>query len=85
MRIAAGIALAIAFVAAFAFAVMREARVGCEVCIEYGGGSACREARGADRELALRGATTAVCAELAAGVTRGIECANTPPQSVRCE
>jgi hypothetical protein len=80
-----GAALAAVFAIVLVFALTREASVECEVCIEYGGQKACRTNLAADREHAILGATSTACAVLAQGVTRGIQCSNTPPRSVRCD
>ncbi len=76
--------IAVAFFAALFFATGREAAVECEVCLEFGGRSACRTGSASDREGARRGAGTAACAVLASGVTQGMACDRTPPRSVRC-
>jgi len=66
-------------------ALMKEAQVECEVCIEFGGARACRTTIGSSRERAISGATTNACAVLSSGVTAGIQCGNTPPSSLRCK
>lgn len=78
------LAVAAAFLAALFAATRQEAAVECEVCMVFGGDSACRTARAADRQGALRGAVTAACAVLSSGVTQGMACDRTPPHSVRC-
>ena len=72
------------FFAGLFFATGREAAVECEVCLEFDGAAACRTGSAADRIGAQRGAVTAACAALAAGVTRRMECDRTPPRSVQC-
>lgn len=84
-RTLAGLALGAAFALALVWATLQEARVACEVCLDFGGHSACREGSAASREDAVRSATTAACAVLSGGVTQGIACDQTPPRSVRCE
>jgi hypothetical protein len=74
-----------AFVAVLVMALAREANVECEVCIEFGGHRVCRTNLGADRNAAIQGATAAACSMLSDGVTRGIQCSNTPPKSLRCD
>jgi hypothetical protein len=71
--------------AALVFATTREATVECEVCVEFGGQTACRTGRAGDRESALRGAVSTACAVLSSGVTSGMACDRTPPRSVRCD
>ena len=74
----------VAFFSALFFATGKEAAVECEVCREFGGRSACRTGSASDRAGAIRGAGSAACAVLSAGVTQGMECDRTPPRSVRC-
>ena len=73
-----------AFFAALFLATGREAAVECEVCVEFGGRSACRTGSASDRVGARRGAGAAACAVLSSGVTQGMACDRTPPRSVRC-
>jgi hypothetical protein len=83
-RIAFAAAVA-AFLAALYVATAREAAVECEVCMEFGGQTACRSGRAGDREAAVRGAVSTACAVLSSGVTSGMACDRTPPRSVRCD
>ena len=80
----AGLLLGAAFIAALFFATRRESAVQCELCISYGGRTACRTAAAADRDAAVRAAISTACAALASGVTRGLECDRMPPQKLRC-
>ncbi len=57
----------------------------CEVCMEFRSQTRCRTAKGATSEEARRTAIDTACAFLAGGMTDSIACANTPPQSVRCQ
>ena len=84
IRVVTGVLLAAVFVWALVMALMKEAQVECEVCIEFGGARACRTSIASDRERAVVGATTAACVVLSGGVTSGIQCSNTPPSSLRC-
>ena len=70
--------------AALFLAPGREAAVECQVCVEFGGRSACRTGSASDGVGAMRGAGAAACAVLSSGVTQGMECDRTPPRSVRC-
>jgi hypothetical protein len=79
------VAAAAVFFAALVYTTTREAAVECEVCMEFGGASACRTGRGGDQESAVSGAVTAACAALSNGVTSGMACDRTPPRSVRCD
>ncbi len=83
-RVITGVVLAAVFVSVLVMALMKEARVECEVCIEFGGGRVCRTSIASDRDRAINGATTAACVILSGGVTSGIQCGNTPPSSIRC-
>ncbi len=83
-RVIVKVALVVAFVTVLVFALRREAQVECEVCIAFGGGSACRTSVASDRDRAIYGATSAACVVLSGGVTSGIQCSNTPPTSVSC-
>jgi len=84
MRLIAGLLLGAAFLGAMVYATMRESQVECEVCLEFDGRSACRSGSAVDRKHSIRGAVAAACAVLSSGVTDGIACGSTPPQSVRC-
>ena len=83
-RVITGVVLAAVFVSVLVMALMKEAQVECEVCIEFGGGRVCRTSIASDRDRAVNGATTAACVILSGGVTSGIQCGNTPPSSLRC-
>ena len=84
-RTSIGILVAMVFVGTLVMAVKREASVECEVCVEFSGRQMCRTNLGADRDAAVQGAKAAACSLLSDGVTRGIQCSNTPPKSVRSE
>jgi hypothetical protein len=83
-RVWAGLLLGAAFVSALLWTTLAESGVVCEVCLDYGGGSACRSVRAADAEAATQQAIATACAVLTGGVTRGLECQRTPPRSLRC-
>jgi hypothetical protein len=83
-RIIVGIVLFAAFVTTLVLALRNQARVECEVCVEFAGRHTCRTNWAADRNQAIMGATTAACSMLSSGVTAGIQCSNTPPRSVDC-
>jgi len=83
-RVFAGVMLGAAFIAAMFFATQRESAVQCELCMEFGGRTACRTASAVDRDAAVRGAITSACAVLSSGVTQGLECDRTPPRSLSC-
>ena len=83
-RIITGVVLAAAFVSVLVMALMKEAQVECEACIEFQGRRACRTTIASSRERAIGGATSNACAVLSAGVTAGIQCGNTQPSSISC-
>ena len=80
----AKVVLVAVFVSVLVMALRNEAQVECEVCIEFDGGRACRTSKASDRDRVIYGATSAACVVLSGGVTSGIQCANTPPSSLRC-
>jgi hypothetical protein len=73
-----------AFVAVLFFTTQREGAVECSVCMDYGGGSACRTALAATRDDALAGAIRNACSVLSSGVTSSLACDRQPPRSVEC-
>ena len=85
MRVAISVLLGLVFIAALVVSVMREAAVECEVCVAFGGQTACRLSSAADREQALRMAQSTACAVLASGVTAGLRCQNVARVSASCE
>ena len=62
----------------------RAGGVRCRVCIEFGGGQACRAVDGATEREALAAARTNACALLASGVTNTMACERTEPTSSAC-
>ena len=58
--------------------------VRCEVCIEFGGGRACRAVDAATEREALTAARSNACALLASGVTNTMACERTEPASTAC-
>jgi hypothetical protein len=85
MRTALGVVLALVFVAALVFATLRETAVACEVCVDFGGRSACRRSSAAEPSEAIRMAQSTACAELSSGVTEGMACQRTPPRTAQCD
>lgn len=84
VRIAIGIVIGLAFVAAVVLVAFRHNQVECTVCLAYAGRQACETAGAQDESRARMQATSSVCAQLSGGVTDGIRCSNTPPISVEC-
>src|SRR5688572_23303622 len=66
------------------YSSMGLAQVTCEVCIQFGGRTECRSARGADAEEAQRTATGVACTFLASGMTDSIACGNMVPTKLAC-
>ena len=73
------LAFAVVFAAIMYTSTRNLSRFRVEVCMEFGGRSACRTASAATREQAQRTATDNACAQIAAGMTQSIQCTNTPP------
>ena len=84
-RALVGLALGALFLAALVFATARETGTRCEVCVAFGGGSACRSAAAADREKAVNEALSTACAVLAHGVTESFACQRISPSSIQCD
>jgi hypothetical protein len=85
VRTAAAVLLAAAFVVAMVYFTLSEGQVECEVCMEFGGRTACQTVAAVDRDRALAMAVSSACAVLTSGVTPGIQCGQTPPRSVSCD
>jgi hypothetical protein len=83
-RVIVGLLVAAGFAAALVFATLRENRVACEVCVDFGSGSTCAKSSAASADEARQQAHSSACAVLAGGVTRGLECQRSAPRSVRC-
>jgi hypothetical protein len=86
VRRSALIALAVllALAALIVYSSLRVGTVECEVCLRYDGRVQCRTAAAADRETAIRSATTSACATLAAGRAASMECERTAPDVASC-
>ncbi len=77
-------ALFIAAVVGFVvYSTLGTNRYHCEVCVTYGGRTACRTASAQTRAQAQRTAVENACAQIASGVTESNQCENTPPESIR--
>ncbi len=81
----AAVAFALLLLGLIVYAMKGLGRQTCEVCIEYGGRTECRTAKGADRNEALRAATDNACSFLAQGMDESMRCSHTPPSRVKCE
>jgi len=67
-----------------AYLTMSSNDVTCEVCMEFRGRTECRKATGKDRMEAEVAAASTACGLISGGVTDGIACRNSTPQSVSC-
>jgi len=67
------------------YSLMGVAQVSCEVCVNFGGRTACSTARGANAKEAQHTATDVACASLASGMTDSIACGNTTPVRLMCK
>jgi len=76
--------IGILIVAFVVYSSTKLSQVSCDVCLVYKGGRECRTASGTDRQQAVRTATDNACAVLSSGMADGIQCSNTPPESVTC-
>jgi hypothetical protein len=61
------------------------ARVNCQVCMEFHGGTSCKPAAGTTEEEAVKTAIDIACSDLASGRTDSIACQHTPPKSISCK
>jgi hypothetical protein len=84
LRVALGLLIAAAFLAALLYVTAAETSYECSVCVRYGGAESCATVSGPDEEQAMMQAVSTACAPLANGVTEGMECSRTPPRSARC-
>ncbi|HPG24168.1 MAG: hypothetical protein H6748_12385 [Spirochaetaceae bacterium] len=83
-RIAIGLALGVAFVAAVILFALDATNVECEICVDYKGRHACSTARAADRATAEMQAHSGACSQIAGGVTETLECDRTVASLERC-
>ncbi len=54
-----------------------------ELCITFEGRRACGTAAGANREEAMRAASTQACSSISSGMTDTIACGRTEPDTIR--
>ena len=71
------------FVALLLWSTFKGPRYRVEVCMAYGGHSACKRVSGKSEEAALRGAIENACADIVSGVTDTMACGQAQPQSVK--
>ena len=67
------------------FAMSGQTAATCEVCMEFGGRTDCRTAKGPTKQEAMKTATDNACALLASGMNESMTCGRTPPKSTKCE
>lgn len=82
------IGFAILFAATIALlihAMLGQAKVSCEVCVSFHGGTKCRTAAGPNKTEATKTATDNACGYLASGMADSVSCANTVPLQVSCD
>jgi hypothetical protein len=82
MGTVAGVALTVALLVS---AMLRQARVSCEVCVTFHGAARCQTALGPDRAEAIKTATDNACGFLASGMADSISCGRTRPDRVTCD
>ena len=84
-RVAAGLAIAMAFVGYLWWSTLAAQRAECKVCVAYGGGRNCATASAASDKEATRSAHTTACGVLAHGMNDAIACQNTPALIEECK
>lgn len=83
-RVLLGLLCGAVFLGALVYVTLRETSVECQVCVEFGGHSACRTVSAPDRDQAVMQAVSTACAVLSSGVTDGIRCSQAPQRTVSC-
>jgi hypothetical protein len=78
----AGIVFAVAAMATIVYFSMSGVNLRAEVCMEFGGRTACKTVSGDTKEHVIQTARTGACAEIAGGVTDTIACEHQSPKSV---
>jgi alkylhydroperoxidase family enzyme len=66
-----------------AYSTLNGPRFRVNVCMSYGGRSACKTVHARSEAAALRAATENACADISSGVTDTMRCQQAEPQSVR--
>jgi len=79
-----GTVLAAGTLALVIVAMLRSFEHHCEVCIQFEGQTACREAKGSSAEEAMRTAQDNACAFVASGMTQIVQCTAKPPARSSC-
>ena len=78
-----GVGFALLFVGILTYSMLDLRKNRVEVCVTFGGRSACRQASGATRNEAIRTATENACTMLASGMTDSMQCGATEPSSIK--
>jgi hypothetical protein len=78
----AGIVFAVAALAAIIYSSVSGANLRAEVCMEFGGRTACKTVSGDTKEHVVQRAVSGACAEISGGVTDTIRCEHETPKSV---
>ncbi len=73
----------VVFLGVITYQMVGERRNRVEVCMEYRGRTECRVASGSTKDAAVRTASDAACAMIAAGMTETMQCSHSEPKSVR--
>jgi len=73
----------VAVIALIAYSTMSGKLYRVQVCMTYGGRSACKIVTGKSEQSALRGGISNACADIAAGVTATMGCEGSTPASVK--
>jgi hypothetical protein len=76
-------AFVVAFAALITYSTMHGPRYRVEVCMTYGGRSACKTVSAKGEAAAIRSARENACADIASGVTDTMRCEQGQPSSVR--
>ena len=80
-----GLLVAAAGAGVLYYATLSEAEVECEACMRYAGSRFCSRVAAASAPEAGRRAISHACSVLSQGVTKGLECERTPPESLSCQ
>jgi len=84
VRVLFGLLCAAAFFAGLVYVTLRDTGLECRVCSTYAGHEKCSTVGAPDRDAAIMQGLATNCASLAAGMTEGMRCTQTPPSSVTC-
>lgn len=77
-----GIVFVVVVIGVLIYSSLNLAQQRVEVCMQFGGRTACRTAAGSTKDFALRTATSNACAQIASGVTDSTACERSEPVKV---